>query len=59
MREWVYMFTHTYISRRQTRHEKKSFMCKKRETDDPRGLFQSYHLSDSMIRNKNINKKFM
>lgn len=32
-------------------------MCKKIETDDPRGLFQSCLLSDSMIRDKNINKK--
>lgn len=27
------------------------------ETDDPRGLFQSYQLSVSMIKNKNINQK--
>lgn len=53
----VYVFTHTYTSRTQTSSEKKSAMCKKIETDDPRGLFQPYQLSDSMMRNKNINKK--
>lgn len=52
----IYVFTHTYTSRRQTSSEKK-VMCKNIETDNPRGLFQSYQLSDSMIRNKNINKK--
>lgn len=52
----VSVFTHT--SRWQTSNEKKkSVKCKKIDTDDPRGLFQSCQMSDSVIGHKNINKK--
>lgn len=52
------MFTHIHTSPcDRLAVKKKSPMCKKIGTDDPRSLFQSYLLGDSMIRCKSINKK--